>query len=389
MKDCYEVIGTSKEAMKRDMNNEPRTEEQIDNFLKMKYEDRLRKIEIMREAAEERGDQNRLKELEEEEQKVILAYQKISSGALREEYQSEIERKKDKIIVPTYKRKSPYEVLDINKEDFRQCTDEEIDKIIEERRNNLITEYSAELDSISVRFFSERMKLEVKIQEVEEAYSLISTVEKRKNYDQQIQEQEEEKKEIIEAQKLQQKYSHADEFDPNLIKGVLNSDYETAIFQAKKVKREKEVSKEYSYENKENRQLRIKQTAKIKFQNRLGIGELHINEYEVRRVIDGEEKMDIIYTLLSKRLEDIDRKIDPEYYDRFVNELLAEETIEGSKYNEGFIGGIETDQDGKYYITLGHSKLSPMEKEQLAAVCIMKKRDRAIREREKGKEEIV
>ncbi len=366
MEDYYKVLGTSRYAVEYDVmnNNKRRTEEEQDKFLKMKYQDKLKMIKRSKDIARARRDQNKLKELEGEEQKLIFAYQKISSATLRKEYHNEIEGKKEKIVA-IYKRESPYEVLNINKEDLEKYTNEEINKIIEKNRKDLITQYSTELDSIPFKFFSKRMKVERIIKEVEEAYELISTVDKRKEY---------------EEQEQKEKYSHANEYNPYLINDISNSDHKS--LQGKIVRREEALSREYSYDDEENRQLRIKQTGVIRFQNWTGVVNLFVNEYKVTRVIDGQEVVDIVYANLPSidlsRINEKEEPIDPDYYNCFINKLLAEDTIEASRSNGGFIGGIERDKKG-YYITLEKKDLLPMEQEQMTAVMIWKQREEEIK----------
>ena len=82
--------------------------------------------------------------------------------------------------------------------------------------------------------------------------------------------------------------------------------------------------------------------------------------------------------------------INPDYYDCFVNKLLAEETIEGSKYNGGFIAGIERDQEGNYYITIEKEHLSPKEQEQLTAIMmIMKQKEQSMNEQGESEEYLI
>ena len=154
-------------------------------------------------------------------------------------------------------------------------------------------------------------------------------------------------------------------------------------------KKEEEPSKEYPCADKENRQLRIKRTSRINFQNWTGMGELYIDEYEIRRIIDGEERVDIVYTHLSlpslKIQEETGKPIDVAYYNCVVNELLSEEMIKGSKYNSGYIGQIEQDKEGNCYTTLDKGKLNAREQEMLSAVMMMKQREANMTE-ERGEE---
>lgn len=373
MQEYYKVLGTTEWDVKYDaMNkNKPRTKEEQVEFLKMKYESQLRMIKIRQEAAKVQGNQNRLEELEREVQEVFFAYQKLKSEDLRKENHKEITKEKqvEEKITPIYKRKSPFEVLDINEEDIEGFTDGQIDGIIKKIRDDLIAQCSKELDSIPFALFSKRMKVERRLKEIEEAYERVSTADKR----QECKEQE---------QKQKERKIRTDEYNPYLINDISNSDRKSLL--GKIVRREEELSREYSYKDNENRQLRMKQTGVIKFQDSRGVGERCIGEYKITRVIDGREIVDTIYTNLPTiGLNIINEKtgdpIKPEYYDCFVNKLLAEDTIEASRSNGGFIGGIERDKEGKYYITLEKEELPPMEKDELAAVMIWKQREEEIK----------
>ena len=119
------------------------------------------------------------------------------------------------------------------------------------------------------------------------------------------------------------------------------------------------------------------------------MGELYIDEYEIRRIIEGEERVDIVYTHLSlpslKIQEETGKPINDDYYDCVVNKLLSEEMIKGSKYNSGYIGQIEQDKKGNYYTTLDKGKLNAREQEMLSAVMMMQQREVNMTE-ERGEE---
>lgn len=272
-----------------------------------------------------------------------------------------------------FRKQSAYEILDTLKETSERYTDEENDQRIRKRRDKLKKRYEEELKTTTD--FKKKAKIELKLQQIEEAYNMINTAAKREEYA---------KQQIDEAltEETRQKYSHVSEYKPDLIntkKGTKD----------KMLKKEEKPSKEYSCPDEENRQLTIKRTARINFQNWTGMGGLFIDEYEIRRIIDGEERVDIVYTHLSlpslKIQEETGKPINDDYYNCVVNELLSEEMIKGSKYNSGYIGQIEQDEEGNYYTTLGKGKLNPREEEMLSAVMIMKQRQANIVE-ERGEE---
>lgn len=284
-------------------------------------------------------------------------------------------------------KKIPYKIVRVNEEKLEELSEEEKDKYLKERKDGLLELLEKDLEKAEK--FNEKVKIESEIQKIKEAYEQIETAEKRKIHNEQKQKEEEKENEKVKAKIIEEKYSHANEYNEYLINDVSSSDHKS--LQSKIVEREKVLSSEYSYDDKENRQLKIRQTAQIWFQNWTGVGKLFTNEYKVKRVIDGEEVEDTVYANLSSIDLSINEKtgepIDPDYYDCFINKLLAEETIAGSKYNGGFIGGIEQDQEKNYYITLEKERLSPMEQEQMTAVIIMKQRERTIKE--KGEENVI
>ena len=50
--------------------------------------------------------------------------------------------------------------------------------------------------------------------------------------------------------------------------------------------------------------------------------------------------------------------------------MLSEGVLRGSKYNKGYVGGVEKNENGQYQIILKNKELDSNEKENLAAVMI-------------------
>ena len=281
-----------------------------------------------------------------------------------------------------FKKKTPYALLNILEKSLQHRTDEQNDKIIKERADQLLKFYEKQLESSNN--FKEKLKIGTEILEIKNAYETIKTADKRKEYAKQQEEKEEEQQK---AKNIKEKYSHISEYKPYLINDRKNTSDKS--LQNKMVERQEKLSEECPFIDKDNRQLRIRQTGRINFENCTSVNKLFINEYEVKREINGEEKIDIVYINLDfrdlKKSLTVDKEtgelINPDYYNCIANELLAEETIEGSKYNGGYIGGIEKDKNGKYHITLENKELSPMEQEQMTAVIIiMQQREKNTRE---------
>ena len=90
----------------------------------------------------------------------------------------------------------------------------------------------------------------------------------------------------------------------------------------------------------EDKEIILRKTGEINFLNSIGNYSAYINEYEISRNINGEKKVDTIYTNLSLPELSINKKsgkpVNEKYYNCVVNKLLAEDTIEGSKYNGGY-----------------------------------------------------
>ena len=382
MEDYYGEIGTNKNAIKYDMNGQKRSNKEQLEFIKEKFEFEMKKIENSKGIARDRNDQEKLAEFNRQTEAIIFAYDTIKSSILEQKQEQKLDKKAIMARVP--KKKTPYEVLNLFEESMKYRSEEENDTYIRKRRDELLK--NAQKRLLDASDFKDKFRMEAEIKEIEEAYEMIKTADKRKVYAEQEQKKEEEENEKVRTQKIKEKYSHADEYRPYLIRNRENSDDKS--LQNKMVERKEELSEEYTYMDKANRQLRLRQTGKIYFENWTGVNKFFVCEYEVKRKINGEEKKDIVYMGLDildlKKNLKVDEKtgipINPDYYDCFVNKLLAEETIEGSKYNEGFLAGIEQNQQGNYYITIEKENLPPMEQEQMAAVIIMKQKERNINE---------
>lgn len=373
MKDCYEILGTNREAVdcKGGMKTEFRTEEEKDDFLKDKYETAKRKIQYQKDVAQMRGEKEKIGSLNEELKVIILAYRQIESSSLREKYNQEMDsqRKGSSVKKGNFQRGNPYQRLNTDEETVQKLpSEEEKDKFLKNRKKYLLDRYLYQLEEAP---FKEKTKLQTLIQQIEEAYDTVSTQEKRKQYRIAM-----ETKRItkLNEEQIREKYSHISEYNPNSLGGTFADENYLKM----KVVRREVLSNEISYPDEQNRNLRVRKTGRIEFINWMG-GQLYVDELEVRREIEGKEKVDTIYTNLSVPDLDIDVNTgvpaNPGYYNCFTNKLLAEDTIEGSKYNQGFIGGIEKDTHGNYYITLEkeqkeqkEEKLPPMEQQQLAAV---------------------
>ncbi len=295
----------------------------------------------------------------------------------------------DNQLKGNFQRKNPYSVLNASYETVQNLPSEKKkDEFLMKRMKYLKTQYLNELEKESD--YRKKNQLELIIQQIEEAYDTVSTEEKRKQYRTEEQTKQTVQKRKLDEEQIKRKYSHISEYNRNSLEGTFsNKNHPKMIVVRKEV-----LSNEIPYPDEQNRNLRVRKTGRIEFTNWMG-GQLYVDELEVRREIEGKEKVDTIYTNLSVPDLDVDMNTgvpaNPDYYNCFTNKLLAEDTIQGSKYNEGFIGGIEKDTDGNYYITLEkqqkeEEKLPPIEQQQMAAVIRWKQIEK---EKSEGKENVI
>ena len=108
------------------------------------------------------------------------------------------------------------------------------------------------------------------------------------------------------------------------------------------------------------------------------------------RIVNGKEIIDRIYANLDLTKLSIDEENNipnnSEYYDCVVNELLSEVVIRGSKYNKGYVGGVEKNKNGQYQIVLAKKELDSIEKEELAAVMIYAEQQEEVEEKKESDE---
>ena len=78
-----------------------------------------------------------------------------------------------------------------------------------------------------------------------------------------------------------------------------------------------------------------------------------IDTYRITRTVDGEKKWDVRYTNLN--MVDLSRNPktgelqNEEYHDFVANVFLSEDSIEGTGYNDGYLGQALKDKDGNYF----------------------------------------
>lgn len=390
MEDYYKVIGTSIQAIKH--KRLISTEEEIDNFIKEKYEYMIRRINNKREIFKES------EEFGQQIEQIMNAYQHIKTQNLRDLYERKIEEEEQGKKSSKTRKKTIYDVLGINKESMNFREDEENDKIIKQRRDIIVAELLKDLEKLYKKLevtqdFKEKEKIKTKIgiikqnlEIIEKNYEKIKTKESREEYDAQLQDK-------FRKEKNKEKYSHALECNMSLIATRPDSVYKSLedkiVIKKEKNSDDDTSTQELCYINGKNQEIKIKQIATILFRNWMGMNS-NIDEFEIKRLIDGQERVDIVYTNLNIAELSIDKKtgqpINPSYYDCVMNQLLSEDILDISKYNGGYIGMVAQDRDGSYYMTIEEKKLSSGEQEKLTAIMILeKKREKALNEK-KGEE---
>ena len=112
-----------------------------------------------------------------------------------------------------------------------------------------------------------------------------------------------------------------------------------------------------------------------------------LDEYRITRTVNGEKKWDVRYTNLN--MGDLSQNSNTgelqnkDYHDFIANVFLSEDSIEGTKYNEGYLGEALKNKDGNYFHDLRNV-------EELSAVMkfyeIEKKNEKKEKESRKGEE---
>ena len=181
-----------------------------------------------------------------------------------------------------YIKRTPYNVLNILEENINFYSEKEKDTIIKDKKEKLLNAALEMLETESN--FRKKQKIELYIQELNESYELIKNEEGRREYKKQLTAKEE--KNI---------HSHILEYNSKLIDNIRDS--ENNKLPQKAIKRaEVEKTEKILLENNEGRNIELTQIATIAFRNWTGVNTSYINEYEVRRKVDGKEKIDKIYT---------------------------------------------------------------------------------------------
>jgi len=362
MRDCYQIVGTNRIAIYSGemKGNEISIEKKRDEFIKEKF---VRKINLLEAKLDIVKSPERKEELKAEIKETIEAYEQIKNTISRENYNRQMDEQYQKnSALKKIKKRNAYNILATTRETIDRKSEEEANQLLRHKRNELLSRYQELLENSTS--FSEKEKILLVIQEVNEAYQTLKNADKRNIYNMKVKKED-----------LKQKFSHVDEYNPNLIANAKKDD---AIIEQKMVIRKQVNGNEYFLDDIEKRKLRIQQTGRIVFKNYQGIV-ITIDEYKVTRGMQGKEISDTIYADLTIPELSINKsngqKINEEYYNCVVNKLLSEDTIEGSQFNSGYIGEVERNQEGKYDITLDKGPLNIREQEKLTAILEVRNKE--------------
>lgn len=325
--DLYKEIETLEDLAYDIQENKMRTEGEKNEFIKEKFNNTLRKLHSklkLTENAQER------REIIEGIDRCRKAYSMLSTPEKREKYAELRQETKD-----------AYKLLGVLQDSLEYRSDEENDEYI---KRKLEFEYKNLISKLNATHLpDERKAIDERIKRLKDNYLKINTAENRRNYD------------------LELAYNKSEQADYGVIAekdGKKQINYKPYM-----------ESPLYELQNESGETIKVKLKGEVHYKNYLGMEDDYINQFEVRRLINGEEKTFTIYTnsIIVADL-DIDKETgelkNPEYYTTVANELLSNDTLEAStKYNGGYVGEIEDNELG-----IKKKKLDDTQKERLGVI---------------------
>ena len=312
----------------------------------------------------------KISELEHEYEKQINeikdAYNHLATKELRDISE---ERKGFKTERPFLNGDSAYDFFEISEQYVYSLNADEADKYLEEVYRKTVNSYQNWLSKADVDEDT-RIVITKKLTLAHKYYEKICNMEARIKYKEELDTEENKSEDKI----IKIHCSKEEQFEPDLIKNVVINNHN----KSKALKYKESIDPVTLYlQGKRNRDIILTKTGEISFISSPNNISSYISEYEVRRMVNGKEKVDKIYANLNLQQLSRDKETgnltDPEYYDCVVNDLLSECVLRGSKYNKGYVGGVERNQNGHYQIILKNKELDSNEKENLAAVMIYAK----------------
>ena len=406
-RNAYEIVGTNRVAIDR-----IKDELEKDGFIKEKAMETIkrisRKIEIEKQKLEATSNisekiliNREIEKLEEEIEDVQKAYEKIYDREHRGKYNAFVdivdksketmlyrnlsksqeneeknlldevpdeilEEIKNRIRRNRPKKKNAYEILKISKGrcDDRTRKSENIDNLLLQQKEGLIelakVEYEKKVNVDKKNEFAAEQKLKLDMRIIEGAYREIATKAKREIYNQKLAEIERKEQDAIKDEIFKMKYDRSGNYEPSSIVTLKYQDF------TKDNDKSKLPAVIISREN--GQEILIQQVGRIGYEDSFGVKD-EIGEYEITRIIKGEEKTDKVYIPGLNILElGVDEKTgvfqNEAYYKFIANEMLSEEAIrECSKYNNGYLGEPLKDKNGNYFRYLdGREELSAVMK---------------------------
>ena len=407
-RNAYQILGTSRDAVITIGGTSKEGKEANQNdFLVHKRDDTLHKlerdkaplIEQLREIEENKnlGEmqdlkleldlRKKIKEIEDEIRLVRSAYLEIKDQKSRQVYDDymdfSIKMQDPKSKIDRNLTENAYQILHME----NRCDDTKRDSIridndllsfknfaINEKKKE-IKELQAELASLEgkkdaesyrkkSRIDGDIVRLEGEIERVESAYAKVATKELRKAYNVELKKREDQVKERIRQSELRKKYSIAQSYNPNSIQQVGYKSLE--ITEKERIEQEKEKKRNLSVVlvREDGTAVTVERIGMLGYKNSNRMTGM-LDAYRITRTVNGEKKWDVRYTNLNM----IDLSRNPktgelqneEYYDFVANVFLSEDSIEGTKYNEGYLGEVLKDKDGNYFHDLTN-------KDELSAV---------------------
>ena len=370
-RNAYEIIGTNRDAVYMRTTDQAR-----DEFIIGKVKDTKRGISKKIERLEERikiteGHEKqkliRLKQkLQIEMNLVDRACLQIRNSEQRAQYDAaldaRVENFKHEIQKERKVTEDAYRILFTSR---KNCNDnfsnsKKIDDFLFKMHSGLIKNKTDELELLkgrqsrlekdtSSKGFREKSGLEADIEQIEKEikridklYEKIKNREARTLYDEELEEIQKQEDERIRQGILRKKYSVEKYSQTDTIQQIGYKPLEKAA-------RESTIR---TLTRKDGTILVIEQIGRLGYRNVRNMTGM-IDAYRITRTVDGEKKWDVRYTNLN--MIDLSRnpktgKIEnKDYYDFVANIFLSEDSIEGTKYNGGYLGEVIKDKDGKYF----------------------------------------
>ena len=357
-----------------------------------------KKEEELREQSRQRKEQERFEEKQKKNRKKIekseqnfKLFLETLKGKVEAPNQKEIEeyyefetRQRGEITVEdarhNFQRKyhyipqmsrTAYGILNVLPPTLEENIGEQYDQKVEKNYKKLKEQILLEIENLDAGIEQLEEILD-RMKKLDSNYEKIKDFEARQKYEPYMKYRKEKSER---RQQVEDKYYHKDECDFNLIKNEKKQDHS---IEGKAVIRADKEGEEYTFKTDENRNLKIQPMGLIGYSTKDGLQIIY--QYKVKREIGGEELTNICFSTESITEVLFDKRgggpYDKKRLQCIINQLFSEELIEGSEYNNGFIAGIEKDENGNYSPTLGKRELSRKDKAALTALIILEEKEK-------------